>query len=138
MMALAMALADLLPRSAAAEPFGMHRESIRWHGGAILFVHGQLYLPDHLTCQVKTADLHLVAAGHYDALTAVTAPIGGYRTRAEVVSFNLSLWSRASGGYSPRKAAAAVMVDGGDAKKQFRPTPHLFLGGLATEETELR
>ena len=72
--------------------------------------------------------MHLLAAGHYDALTAATAPIGGYRTIAEVVGFNLSHWSRASGGYSPRKAAAAVMVDDGEGKKYFVENHTSFSG----------
>ena len=96
-MALAMALADLLPRSAAAQPFGTHRTATRWLGAATYYVYGQLYLSDHITCHVKTVDMHLLAAGHSDRLTAIMAPIGGYRTIGEVVGFNLSHRSRPFG-----------------------------------------
>ena len=72
--------------------------------------------------------MHLLAAGHSDTLAATMTPIGGYRTIAEVVGFNLSHWSRASGGYSPRKAAAAVMVDDGEGKKYFVENHTSFSG----------
>ena len=47
-------------------------------------------------------DLHPLSDGHDDDLTAMVAPIAGYRTTEEVIGFNLSHWSRVSGGYSPR------------------------------------
>ena len=45
------------------------------------------------------------------------APIAGYESIEEVMGFNLSHWSRVSGGYSPRKAASPAMVVLGAPKK---------------------
>ena len=47
----------------------------------------------------------------------MVAPIDGYESIEEVMGFNLSHWSRVSGGYSPRKAASPAMVVPGAPKK---------------------
>ena len=51
---------------------------------------------------VMDDDPHPLADGHDDALTAMVAPISGYRATGDTMGFNLSHRSRPSGGYSPR------------------------------------
>ena len=104
-----MALAMALTASSPAPPRPNPSVRIEWQscGSArphIIFMVSFIYqTTSHVMAR---ASMHLLAAGHFDSLTAIMALIGGYRTIADIVGFHLSHRWRPLGGYSPRKAAA--------------------------------